>query len=275
MNEFLESLPESLRDAPFLAKAENAEAAINALTNAAQTVGNSIRIPGENASAEDIASFQAKAVEKFPGLMPSIDITDEAAVTSAFARLGRPDADKEYNYPEIADFEWTAEAKAAISIMAKDAGLTQTQFNAYAKKQIGDQIEATHASTEAVNQDQKSLKDEWGVAYDENMSKAKAAANKTEAPTELKEALEAGTLPSGTIKWLHGLASALGEEGTDNSDNGNGADNTGMVTPSEAEAQIQEIMDNPDYSPDRPMYARLQKRRMELEFMAAGQKPPN
>ena len=57
MSNWTDDLPEPLRDAPFIQKAESAEAALAALKHAGNHVGNSIRFPDKEASEDSVNEF--------------------------------------------------------------------------------------------------------------------------------------------------------------------------------------------------------------------------
>lgn len=260
-----DDLPEAMRDAPFIGKAESMEDAIQQIHNAAGHMGNSIRIPGPDAGEEATSTFRAKVIEKFPDLMLKPQIGDAENYDAIMAQLGMPDDAGKYKAPEDVGLDEGKIGKLAA--MAHKGKLTQAQFEALVSDLAAEDSEISEAQQQAQQDGLDRLKGEWGLAFDKKMADAAQALKDTEAPEALAAAMEAGTLPPETLRWLAGIGDQLGSEPTSIGDDGKGV-NAGVMTPEEAEQQITEIMNRMYAKTNPPLpdeLARLNKKRIELE----------
>lgn len=269
------ALPETLHDLPFLKDAADESAFKQRIVDAGQWMGNSLRKPGPDASQEDIAAFQAKVVEIAPGLMPTPNLEDADAMSTVFAKLGRPDAADAYKVPDGVEIE--GEVLGQLKALAFKANLTQKQFEAYtasvhesSKGQI-DQQTVQHEQAIAT------LKGEWGAAYDQNIGQISALL-KTNAttPPYLIEQLEAGKLPADQVRWLHSIADSVSNE--DGQFHSQGGKQPGaMLSRAEASARADEVtarMMDRSKPPTAAEMEVLMKKAEAYELMAAGQRPP-
>lgn len=267
--EWFESLPEELRAAPFFKPGEDGSVkeltnVISDLTNAANHMGNSIRIPGPDASEEDIKSFQIKAAERIPGLMVTPNLDDEEAMASVLKTLGRPDEAAGYRLPE--GVEIAEEMATALRERAHKYGLNNRQFQSLVSDLAGDQSNAAAAHQDALKQDLEGLQGEWGQAYPVRLEKIAGLLEKTGAPEYLLESLKGQSLTSGDLKWLYSMAESLGAEGRSlTQDKGDVKD----IDVGEALAQVQEIENNPDFwNAASPNHQRLVRKRADLMMVA-------
>lgn len=267
-----ESLPEGMRDLPFIGKADSLETAANAIKDAAQWMGNSIRIPGEAASDDDKAKFTQKVLEKFPDLMPKPGADDDENYAAVLAALGTPGDGKEYGLPEIDEFEWPEDFSQSLRERAQAAGLTKKQFQQWAKD-IGTQLRDEQlAAAQQHDEDLGGLKKEWGEAFEGKVKQLSRWLEDTEAPDGFVAAVKNGQVPSSTMRWLNALHKAnVKDEGSNVADQGIN-DGEPMLTPNEAEVQIQEILRNPEYfKAGSPIQKKLMKQMIRLQkFRAAG-----
>ena len=133
------SLPENLRDLPFLSGADSPEVFKQRIQDASQWMGNSLRLPGPDAPDDDRNAFYAKVMEKVPGLMITPNLEDPDGMTQVFSKLGRPDNADKYSAPEGIALE--GEVLGQLKSLAFKANLTQKQFDAY----VANVSEATKA----------------------------------------------------------------------------------------------------------------------------------
>ena len=266
MSEWKESLPEALRKAPFLEKAETLEDATLALTNAAQYMGNAIRIPSEDAGSEQMQEFHQKLRDRVPGLAPLPDLSDSAAVSEFMQQLGKPEEPGKYRAPEVPEYTWNEEALTKAQKLAHDSNMTQEQFSTFLTGMANAEKDATLAATDSHEEALAALKREWGAAYDTRHEAILKLVADTDAPPELQQALRENQLPPATVKWLHSWVEAV-SDGVNNTvaSQGTNTDHP-SITPAEAEAQIADIMANPAYwDRSQPQHKILQDRRMKLE----------
>ena len=237
-------LPEAFRDLPFVGKANTIEEAVQGIRNASSYMGNSIRIPGPDSSAEDRAKFAQKAIEKFPGLIPSPDPDNPEAVNAILARLGMPKEASDYGVPESTPY--SAEAIGEMKAWAHEAGMTKKQWESFFGKMAGKATDADAMLAATTKAQHDALVGEWGMAYDEKCGQIMHLLSKLEAPEALKDAIKGRTLDPDSMKLFDKLAVAINEEGAPMAGFGKG-DTTTRLTPAEAQARVHEVMGDPDY----------------------------
>lgn len=254
---YIEQLPEGLRDpeaVPFLKDTKSPEEFVNHLKNASQYMGNSLRIPGPDAGEDDWNGFYDKMKEKVPNLIKG-DLESPEGRTELLKRLGVPEKPDEYGAD--AENSWLAEA-------AHKANLTKDQFENLMKdvadRTTARQEESEHKRQEALDE----LFSEWGYAKTRYMENIEGLLKTTEAPEGLaQQVLENPT--ADTLRWLHSMAQQF-----DTGDQGPGSrTNTNNLSVDEAKAQIQELLNNPDYFTGGERSRMLQKRMIELQRVAS------
>jgi hypothetical protein len=258
--EFKAALPEDLRANPSITKFKDLGALAKSYVEAQGLLGNSIRPPSAEATAEAKADFRKKLMEKVPELVYAPE-GDEETEKALYARLGRPEKADAYEVvAEAADAGMNADELRAL---ATAVGLTKKQFTSLQKAMI----EPTLALKQKAADAQKALKTEWGVAYDERLADAKAAAAKMGLSAE-----EVAALPASQLKAFANVAKAVGAGGAPFDGDHKGAARGGKKTPAEANAEIEEIQNRPEYFRPQPhqraTHERLKLRVQELMEMA-------
>lgn len=230
------SLPEDLREHTALKDVKDVAGLAKSFVDTQSYLGNAIRIPGENAGEDDRKAFYEKLTTKVPGLIPTPDPENPEAMNALFKRMGRPDDPNGYEVPEGVEPEKVAD----FAKMAHELGLNKAQF----KKIVGSLGQAAATRQEQNQQEHqkelRALKQEWGITYEDNMELVGAVLQGTGAPPELQELAADRKLPVQTVKWLHAIGKQLGSEGV----NFNKQESSTRVTPAEARAQIEEIMND-------------------------------
>ena len=260
---WIESLPETLREAPFISKAESPEKALEELQNAAGWMGNSIRLPGEDATDDARKEFYGKLAEKAPGVMVR---PDPENMTDFYRSMGMPE--------DVNGYKWeTPEGKSdpddlgIIAEVAHKAGLSQDQFKTMvdnimeSKWTQEDQYEAEHKEAMA------GLATEWGQAYDGNMAGVRNFLKLTDAPEGIVDLITQGAMSPEEIKWLHKVATQTKSsvELADQQQQRQAA-----LTPAEAQMRIAELLDNPAYwDAANPLHKSLQQKMLEYQQAAA------
>lgn len=273
MSDQEQAVPEWLAEAPFFKAEEGTKSAdqiLADLNNAAQWMGNSLRMPGPDAPAEDIAKLQERVMEKIPGLMKTPEDPEQAG--AIFAKLGKPETAEGYKLPEGVELD-SAQA-GEIMAWAHDADMTQSQFERY----LGKYVEAGQAGAERARQEHEqsmaALKADLGAAFDVKKSEAiDFLRSNDHTPKNVVDALENDLLPADQVRWLMSLADAISPEDGDFQRQESSA--SSVVSPSEAVEQIDEItrrLYDPDLSPE--MRKGLVTKLVRLQYMRDGQKPP-
>lgn len=257
-------LPEGFADAPFFKAAESPEAALTAIQNAASHMGQSIRIPGEDAGEDDVKAFYGKVLEKAPNLMPK---PTEENMEQVWAAMGRPDKADGYQYtpPEGKEVPPDFEAFAQT---AHKHGLSQEQFRGILGEVLGgqwDQLEVMEAQQKDA---MEALANEWGLAYDKNITAVKNFLRLTDAPEGIVELIAGGAMSPAEIKWLQSIATST-KSATELVTHDQ--ERQVAMTPVEAQNQIQEMLNNaehPYWKATDPRHNEAVRKMLELQKFA-------
>jgi len=164
---FLNSLPEDLRGDPSIKDFKSVADLAKSYTHAKSMIGNSIRIPTEDASDEVKNEFYEK-IKSVKGII-KVDSTD-----SVYDYLGRPASPDEYKIEAGIDLD--PEMSKQFKELAHQAGLNNEQVNKLvgfeAARAQAQQEQLQHAQESAI----KSLQSEWGPDYQNRLNGAKEAA---------------------------------------------------------------------------------------------------
>ena len=202
--------------------------------------GQSIRLPGEDASDEDRSKVAAKLMAKMPDLvMKPRNDEERNALNRA---LGMPEDANGYKF-EKEGFDGSGLEQ--LSAHALKAGLTQSQYESFIGDMIGDQSVLNEGQTTKRNESMAGLKAEWGAAYEEKTEGVQSFLKRMDAPAEVLEAEKNGLMDAGTYKWFDDLNKRIGVEGSPNTGHGRG---DGKLTPAEIQMKIAEIRSNPDHA---------------------------
>jgi len=253
-----DDLSEELAASPTLADVEDVESLASQFIEQASYLGNSIRVPGEDADAEALATFRKKLMDHSTGLMEIPNPEDDAAMQAVFASMGRPEKAGEYAKAEGMDdkrFE-------LLSEVAFESGISRRQFD----KMVGKVMEADAALIDTASNEREGglakLRDDWGQAYDAKLAKAAKLAELTDAPAGLVKAVAAGQVDADTLRWLDKLGTSLGGETAEMIQQHSG-DSTAM-TKAEAGERANEIYQTMIKMPSGdPRYNELMEKRVK------------
>jgi len=233
------SLPEQLRDAPWIGKADSLEAAVGQLKDAAQYMGNAIRIPSEDAGESDVAAFQQKLLDKVPGLMPVPKADDVDATRNALRALGMPEKPEQYDLSGI-EHAPEGEELGRLRKLAHDSGMTTAQFRKWISEQASANYTANEQMEHAREEALKELRGEWGFAYDDKVQNAYKAAEATGAPDYILDMLKQGNMDAKALRWLsNGIYDQLADAAPQGAIQGK--EEVQRLTPAEAEARLGEV----------------------------------
>jgi hypothetical protein len=232
-------------------------------------MGTSIRLPGPDATPETRSEFLKKLGTHVPELIPAPQPDDIEGNKALWKHLGTPDEATGYTVPQMegTDDGWKDNVIGAMPDFHQ-LGLTQSQVDGVlamdlkragaAQSEAASQLQAGHAT----------LHNEWGMTYEPRVLQARAFATKSGAPEGLLKAMEAGQIDANTIKWLHGLAEAVGTEGMQVAGQVGGAE-AGALTPAEATARAHECLEAmTKMKPNDPRQKALQDKRLMYMKMA-------
>jgi hypothetical protein len=222
---------EKLRASPSLAKFKDVGGLAKSYHELEALQGSSIRKPGPDASAEDVAKFRQRVMELVPDavVLPA-DAGERAKVEgSIWEKLGRPKEAKAYALPQ--GVELPENVLEALRKDSADLGLTQSQFAAAAKRAADGSVKLSAAEKE----DLAALRKELGETFDERTAAAREMAIKLGVPKEA-----AAAMPARELRVWANVAKAIGGE-PHQVGNQNGAGGGGKLAPAEARSQAAEI----------------------------------
>lgn len=208
-------------------------------------MGNSLRIPSEDASGDDMQAFYDKLQNKVPGLMPTPDFDNPDALKAVLKQMGMPE--EASGYGDVAGDEITFGDGQLdnLKAMAKDLGLTKKQFEKFAAKVGAENFQGQSASIEQNAEAVTAIQTEWGLSaeakYQETLNFAKSAG----APEALVTALVNKQIDAPTVFWLNSLAQGTKEGSSVSFQPNNTSGNT--MTPMEAQERITEMLGNMDH----------------------------
>ena len=258
------ALPPELRENPTIQDTKSVEALAKRLVDTKSMLGQSIRIPSEDASPEDIQAFRQSLVEKKLGLMPIPDNEDTESLTGVYRALGMPEDASGYVGPE----QWAGVDESRYNFLAEQAhkaGLTKKQF----QDLTNNIAQADNQMIESVRQERDAelsqLKNEWGRAFDQKYQRAGVIAKQLEAPEGLINALNHGDVDAGTLRWLDKIAERFSGEGNNLV---RSEYSVSEHTPSELRERITELTDRLIKMDSRdPMFTELNKKRIKYAEM--------
>lgn len=230
--EIADSLSQEIKENPTLAQYNSLEEALKGHIATKSLVGSSIRVPGPDAGDEDKQKFYDKLINAAPNLMMKPDFSEPEQASEFYNLFGKPGEAAQYQLPEGTDLDPTVESE--IRELAYDANMNQEQF----QKMIGGMSDRNKQLKENMqtqsNDDMKSLKGEWGMAFDDRTSAAKDM-NERFYPGRPFDGLIAGEL-----KALYSMSESMTGKGPQAATQIEAQ--VGRITPAEAMEQADEIM---------------------------------
>lgn len=238
-----DDLPEDIRADSSLSDYKDVAGMAKSHIDLQKMMGNSIRIPGEDAGKDDMDKFYQTLTEKAPKLMFKPDMDKPDDINKVLSAIGTPAEASKYELTEDLDgYKVSDERMDGLKKQALEAGLTKAQFNKFVGSLMKGEGAGVSDALSKRNESRSSLQKEWGSAFDDRQSSAVAILEKTGAPQELIEQAKAGELGGETLKWAHGLSTSIGTEGMEFGKQKDSS--SGRLTPAEAREQIGEIMRN-------------------------------
>ena len=258
---FLDSLPEDIRGEASLRDFKDMSALAKSYVNAQKMLGNSIRIPGADASDEVKNEFYQKMMS-VPGVMRAPDPHNPEAVDQIYSQLGKPKTSDAYRL-ELPEGVQLAEADIkSFNEQAHALGLTQKQYEGIMQTYVGNEIASIEASNAERADGEAQLRQMWGPEFNQRLEAAKVVAKaygeKYPDAMEMLKNSPAGNNPV-ILSMMAELAPIFQERGAIG-----GTSKFQFGTSSEeAAAQLKEIesnMDHPYYKSSDPSHAEAKAR---------------
>lgn len=257
-----DSLPEAIKESPYFGEGRSPEEVAADIKNAAAWQGNSIRIPGPDATPEQREEMVGKVVEKFGDLMKVPDVLNEDSVNAALLKLGKPEEASKYTVPEGID------VPPELKNQAFEAGLTQKQFEKLVKTQYDQGLEHQATIDARLQEQEDVLKADWGAAIEDRKAVVAEYLAGDGVPAALREAYATNGLDAETIKWIYSQAEASEESRTVTQQNDG---RSGAMTPLEATHQLQEVWKRlSEMRPSDPGYNELLQQKTKLTRLKLG-----
>lgn len=156
---WMSQLPDALKQNENLSQFKTLGDLGNKFLEVTKSLEGTVRIPGENATPEEIATFHEK--------------------------IGRPKTENDYDLqsPELPEgMQMDTDLGVAFRQLAHKAGLSQKQakqlFDFYNNQMVTRYSATIKAREKALDDASKALKEEWGTQYDTNMEIVKRAYSK-------------------------------------------------------------------------------------------------
>lgn len=169
-NEILETLPEELRGNESLSRFNSVEDLAKSFVETKSLVGQSIRIPPEEAGPEARNEFLTKLVNNAPEVMLKPNFSEEDQSEEFWKTLGKPD---EYALPEGVEFP--EEVVRDLTGFAEKSNLTKAQFDTLMTEMFTSHQSLLGTQKEQFDADHSDLRAKWGMAYDQRIAAAKRA----------------------------------------------------------------------------------------------------
>jgi hypothetical protein len=259
-----DELPEEIRSHKTLKDVADVGSLAKQFIDAQASMGTSIRIPGPDAGAEAFTNFHAKLAEKVPGLIPTPDPDNAEQMNALYTRMGRPTDAVGYEHPEGVDPTQMAD----FAKLSHGLGLTKAQYKGILSELGKYTATKQETSDEDFNQGIRSLKQEWGITYEDNLQLVQSVMKGTGAPKEFMELAASNKLPAASLKWLHSIGKQLGSEGI----NFQKDESSTRLAPAEAKARSAEIMADekgPYWDASHPQHKEYVQRVVDLNRAAA------
>ena len=225
--------------------------------------GDSLRIPGPEASDDDRVAFHTKLAERVPGVYYMPDASDPAQIKALQRKLGAPEDGNGYTFtpPEGGDLDEAMTAQ--YRNWANDLDMTQAQADGIYKKFNEYQLAAVGAIKGTHNEAISGLKAEWGVTFPDKVKKIDHLVSKYENTEGFRAELAAGNVPPHILKMFSQMADGLLGEGMQMVGTGEGTQPSG-VTPDEAKARAAEVRTHPAFLDDHhPQHAEMVAKHLE------------
>ena len=266
-------ISEDLRESPTLKDFKDIDSLAKSYVHTKSALGNSIRIPGEDAGEDARREFAEKLMKSAPNLMMRPDFDNPDQSKEFFRTLGMPETPDAYKFPEVEGIEMPEDRGNALRQAAHEAGITTKQFEKVMKHALELDAKSMQDYQSTLQQELAGLKQEWGNAYDQNFNKAALIAQKTGAPQNLVDAIGKGQVGADTIKWLHSLAGKFGNEGREFIEQQESQSD--VMVPAEAKERINEIMANkqhPYWIASHPEHRAALDKMVQLQRMSNPQR---
>lgn len=238
---FQDLLSEELRSQANLSDFKTADDLAKSYLNAQKMIGNSIRIPSEDASPEAKADFYNK-LKDLEGVI--VKPTSEEDYSDYYNKLGRPSTSAEYKLDSVLESvgleisDSINDELSGFKDLAYEMGLTNDQASKLLALRADEIKAADEAANMSIELGQKRLHEIWGQDYDNRLNAAKQVAKiyNEKYSTEMNELLNSSAANNpALLAMMSELATVYKEKGHEGMQKSNFG-----ITPEEASNKIAE-----------------------------------
>lgn len=242
---WLSELPEDLRADPSIKDFKDPAGLAKSYIHLNRTLGNSVRIPSEDASEEARAEFLSK-ITQVDGVLKKPDPNKPEEVEAFYKALGRPDKPEDYDIKlpqDVPEDLVNSDELAGAKNKFHELGLNSAQADALVKYELSRQMQEVDKMNQQVELSRQNLKNMWGSDFDARKNAAKNYAElmgkkHPEATQQLMQQVNTNPLVYDMMAELGKIYQERGHI------KGQGIQQFGL-TPEEARAKISEIRNNP------------------------------
>lgn len=237
-----DSLPENVRGWDEAKNATDSESFWKQIADHRKHLGQSIRIPTDDAGNDTWSQFNEKLMHRVPGLMKVPDVDNPDVMAETMRKLGMPEESDGYGRPDTT----TQMDDGKFSLyqqLAHGARMTKAQFDTMING-IAEMDQASIQQAEnALTANKEAIESEWGAATKDRMGTIAKLAEMSGAPAEMQEMIKEGTISKDGAQWLYDLSKQLDGEALQVAHQ----QNNPTHSPSEAGGTIADIYANPDH----------------------------
>lgn len=230
------NLPKEVQQWQEVQQSDSPEKFFDQMANMRKRMGQSIRVPGQDAGEEQLNEFYENLQKRVPGLMRTPNPEDPESMEQVMRALGKPEDESGYALEDA-----TEEELKDLRAMAKEVGMTKAQFKKFAEGMLGANKLGKAQFEERITREQMTLKQHWGAATDERYQDILNIAEATGASEALINEIKNKTIDANTAKWLYQLGKQLGGEAVQ------AHVQQKQMAPDEARESIDDILNNPQH----------------------------
>jgi hypothetical protein len=193
-----------------------------------------------------IGKLTGSSKERLIGL-PEKD--DDPKWGEIYDKMGRPAKPSEYQMdaPKEGNKEFTDWAKNTFHELGLTRKQAETLYAKYGEFAQGTVAKTQEQQAEVTKEAERSLKKEWGMAYEQNVALTDRAINKLGLEEKTLLSLRQVMGPADAMKFVHGLAVKLGGEAEFVSGDTRNTNFGNVLTPEAAQNRISMLRSDPDF----------------------------
>lgn len=258
-SEVAEQIPEELRTNETLSRYNSIADLAKSHLEQRSAISQSIRIPSEEAGAEARQQFLDKLVNNAPEVMLKPQFENPEQSTEFYRTLGMPESPDKYSTPE--DVQLPDEVEKQLREVLHKANLTDSQYKKVVEDFYTMDKTAKEAQKTSHEEGMTKLREQWGMTADERFAAAQRAND------EYFPGREFESLSAKDIEGLYNVSKAVVGKGPQAAQQPK--DTVSTLTPKEALARADEILNNPAYwDRSNPEQKHLINKRLEYLKMA-------